>query len=195
MRLALLLFAALLAGITPSDAHLFAYVTADDLDAEGKQVIDPETGKQQASGFCLFWKDTWMTDDPGIQILDGNFYTGLSFRADPQKHQITVYKLTAPRVISIKTGTGWYPIGGEIEFSSNITVPAYDQPQPGWPCTKETWDAVINAPEREIIFPPIVPAGASGGGFDYPAYRARMRKIACENQQVGRTNRAICHAY
>jgi hypothetical protein len=194
MRFVVLLAAALLAGIGPSYAHLFVYVTADDLDAEGKQVIDPATGKVQVSGFCLLWKDTWTADTPDIEILDGDFYTGLSFRTDPQKHQITVYKLTAPRVISTNSGTGWYPIGGQIDFSPNITMAAYDQPQPGWPCTQKTWDALMTAPEREIVFPPLLPAGA-GGGFNYPAYRERMRKNACANQQAGRTMVVICHGY
>ncbi len=165
-----------------------------DLDAEGKQVIDPQTGKQQMSGFCLLGKDTWTYDNPDLQILDGNFYTGVSFEADPKKHQITIYKLTAPCVIAIKSGTGWYPIGGEVVFPSKIEAQAYDQPQPNWPCTQQTWEAVMNAPEREIIFPPVAPTGGSGSGFNYPAYRERMRKIACDNQQIG-TNRTVCRGY
>ncbi len=176
----------------PARAQFFSYVPAPDLDRDGKPILDPRTNQSMRDGFCLVWKPGWVLDNPALEVLGGAFYTRVSFRADPAARTLTVYTLTAPRVVAITSGAGWYPIGGEIDFSVRIVAPMEAKPDPAWPCSQATWNAVLNTPDRQYPGQQIVIPGA-GGGFSLPAYRERQRQIACDNPQIP-GNRERCNA-
>ncbi len=180
-----LLAAAALATLaaTAAQAQLFAYVPVPELDLNGKPIIDPETGKTIDDGFCLVWKQGWVLDNPDLEVIGAPFYTRVSYRADPRLAQLTVYAVTAPSVVAIKSGAGWYPVGGDSTLRVDITAPLLPQPKADWPCSRETWEAVLNAPERDYPGQEIVLPG-TGRGTSLPEYRERQRRIACDNPQI-----------
>jgi hypothetical protein len=184
------LLVALLAGTCR--AQLFAYVSAPEMDRQGKPIIDPASNKPLEDGFCLVWKPGWVLDNPALEILDAPFYTRLSYRADPDARQMTVYQLVAPSVLAVTSGAGWYPVGGETSFPVNIIAPMYPAPKSEWPCSQATWQAVLETPDRQYPGQQIVVPGA-GGGFSLPDYRERQRQNACDNPQIP-GNRQRCSA-
>ena len=192
MRALVMAAFAVVALCTPCRAQLFAYVSAPDMDRQGKPIIDPASGKPLEDGFCLVWKPGWVLDNPALEILDAPFYTRLSFRADPDARQMTVYQLMAPSVVAVTSGAGWYPVGGETVFSVSIVATMYPKPKPEWPCTDATWKAVLDTPDRQYPGQEIIIPGA-GGGFSLPDYRERQRQIACDNPQIP-GNRQRCSA-
>ena len=68
------------------------------------------------------------------------------------------------------------PEGGARQMSSRtivyegtgLTVPMYTEPQPGWPCTPQTWASILGGERRVVINPPSGSSGGGGGGFHFP---------------------------
>jgi hypothetical protein len=85
----------------------FTYIPAPEMDYRGTPIIDPKTGKQGIDGFCMYWKDDWVLDNPNVDILGGLFYTQVSYRVDPRAKTMTIEFAKAPKVVATTTGAGW----------------------------------------------------------------------------------------
>jgi hypothetical protein len=134
----------------------FASAPLPAVDRNGAPVIDPKTHRQVMDGFCIVWRTRWVLDNPD-QPHTGRWYTGLSFTVDPRSRQLTVYELKGPN--GVATPTGFEAAQGQVSLRTDIVVPLYEQPQPGWDCSQETWISVLMAQEHYI--PPIVTRGVT----------------------------------
>jgi hypothetical protein len=132
-------------------AAFFAYVPVGVMDRDGQKVTDPATGRQKIAGFCLVWRPDWVRDNPHLQLLGDNWYSGLSFRADPDTRTLTVYRV-------------WV---GDKALNTEATAPLLDLPRADWPCSDETWAAVLKHPERDYYQTTIV-FGPPRGGPMFP---------------------------
>ncbi|GEM_PF-2662110 len=139
----------------------YTYAAFGARDVHGNPVIDPGTGKQIQTGVCIVWKSYYTKiDNPDVEILGSNFYSKYSYRVDPRDLRLTIYSVEAPRVVAITSGTGWFPVGGNVDFQTNITVPLDTQPQAQWPCSAETWKLALSIPDRYYLPPPVIlPSG------------------------------------
>lgn len=132
------------------NAYLFAYVplkAGNAVDRICWAYVPPEDTHQE---------DRLIFD---YERPDGarGFIATWSYDVDASQHTLTITSIRA------WNGRMW----GD-PHSVHIVVPLYEQPQPGWPCSRETWMAMLDIPE---------PAQPGGGGYyggtvpNAPVYR------------------------
>lgn len=134
---------------SPSAAtSLYAYVGVPALDRNGRAVTDPSTGRQVADGFCILWQADWLRKNDHVAVTsDRVWWDGVSYQVNPESRAVTVYRVWGPNVIETPNGprSAVPNIRGapsEISLDESVTARMYDSPQPGWPCTQQTWASI-----------------------------------------------------
>jgi hypothetical protein len=119
----------------------FAYIgPVPAFDYNRQPVIDPATGKPKEDGFCLVWREGWVFNNKGLDIVGGsNYYDGMSYRVNPSG-TITLYQVYR-RDRRAKNGRYF--------FMTDYTAKLYPKPQPGWPCAEQTWAQILSTPDRQ----------------------------------------------
>jgi hypothetical protein len=84
---------------------------------------------------------------------------------DPGSLKVTVYRVWGPNVVATPEGIRRVGPPDEVAFRMRKTVPMDDRPQPGWPCTQQTWATLMRS-ERNVPIP--VPPVFPGGLPEYP---------------------------
>ena len=129
-------------------SSLYAYAAVPALDRNGRAVTDPSTGRQIADGFCIMWQPDWSRKNDHVPVTSSKvWWDGVSYQVSPETHAVTVYRVWGPNVIETPQGprSAVPNVRGapsELSLDESVTVKMYDSPQPGWPCTQETWTSI-----------------------------------------------------
>jgi hypothetical protein len=168
---------------------LDAYVPVPAVDRAGRAVTDPRTGLQITDGFCIMWNSDWLTRNDHVAVtVNRVWWDGLSYQVNPIGQSVTVYRVWGPNVVATAQGPrpAVPPVRGapqEIALDENATAPMFNRPQPGWPCTQQTWGSIRDH-YIEWTRMTSAPSGGSGGNIppweriegDRCAHSADVRK-------------------
>src|SRR5579864_5449901 len=123
--------------------YRYAWVPVDAFDRNGKPVLD-ENGEVIHDGFCILWKTNWLMQNDHLPITDGvAWWTGVSYDVDPRNKVVLVSQVWGPDAIATSKGPKFYS-REEIGYTVRKIAPLLDRPRDDWPCTKETWAAILS---------------------------------------------------
>ena len=121
----------------------YAWVPVDAFDRDGKPILD-EKGQPIHDGFCILWKSNWLTQNDHLPVTEGiAWWTGVSYAVDPRNKQVTVYRVWGPDAVATGKGPKFFS-RNEIEYGVRQSAPLLDAPRDDWPCTKDTWAAILS---------------------------------------------------